>query len=134
MVTRTALRRDSRFLWLLSYLLAYVTASCLLMLMNTGLLGLGDPKFGAGGWIIYWPLWGAMFLPPVFVASFVVELWWPAVSRTALHFLIGTLATYLAAMEVSFLLDLQLPTLGIELAVLCVATVAVARKWLRHDN
>jgi len=125
------LSRENRFLWLFGYLVAYIASSGVLMVANTLVFGLGDPKFGAGGWIIYWPLWGVMFAPPVFVASFVAEVWWRSAPRRLLQFFAVTLSAYLGAMEVSFALDVQLPTLSIEIAVLCVATVFFARKWFR---
>lgn len=125
------LSRENRFLWLFGYLLAYIASSGVLMVANTVALGLGDPKFGAGGWIIYWPLWGAMFAPPVFAASFVAEVWWRSTPRRLLQFFAVTLGANLIAMEVSFALDVLLPTLGIEIAVLCVAIIVFARKWFR---
>lgn len=131
MVAPKVLSRENRFLWLFGYLLAYIASSGVLMVANTVAFGFGDPKFGAGGWIIYWPLWGVMFAPPVFVASFVAEVWWRSTPRRLLQFLAVTLGANLVAMEVSFALDVLLPTLGIEIAVLCVATIVFARKWFR---
>ena len=120
-----------RFIWLLGYLLAYLAGAGALMVVNTTVLGLGDPKFGAGGWLIYWPVWGVMFLPPIFVASFVAEKWW-GTRRVLLRFFGLTLATYLVAMEISFLNDIQLPTLAIELLILATLTVLLGRAWLRR--
>ena len=131
MNTPKVLSRENRFLWLFAYLLVYIASSGALMILNTAVFGLGDPKFGAGGWIIYWPLWGVMFAPPVFVASFVAEVWWRSTPRRLLQFFAVTLGAYLGALEVSFALDVLLPTLGIEIAVLCIATVVFARKWFR---
>jgi len=122
---------ENRFVWLLGYLLAYIASSGLLMVANTTVFGLGDPKFGAGGWILYWPLWGAFYLPPFFAASFFAEVWWCSTPRRLFHFFAVTLVVYLAAMEISFTLDILIPTLAVEVGILCVATVVFARKWFR---
>ena len=134
MGTPSALGRDTRFVWLLGYLLVYIISSGLAMIVNTVVLGLGDAKFGAGGWLIYWPVWGGMFLPLVFVASFVAEIWWRSTSKRLLQFFGITLLVFLCAMEASFITDMQLPALGLELLLLSVLTVAFASKWFRHGS
>ena len=134
MGTSRALGRDTRFVWLLGYLLAYIVGSGVIMIVNTGVLGLGDPKFGAGGWLIYWPLWGIMFSPLVFIASFVAEMWWRSTPKPLLQFFGITLLAFLCAMEASFIADAQLPTLGVELLVLGTLTVVFARRWFRHGS
>ncbi len=102
------------------------------MVVNTAMLGLGDAKFGAGGWLIYWPLWAAMFSPPIFTASFIAEARWQTPPNDRLWFLAGTLASYLVAMEISFVNDIQLPAIGIELVILASITVLVGRAWLKR--
>ena len=131
MDTPNALGRANRFAWLLCYLLAYIVTSGLLMIVAVGVLGFGDPKFGTWGWLIYWPLWGVMYLPPVFVASFVAEIWWRSTQKRLLQFFGITLVAYICAMGISFSLDALLPALGLELVVLCVLTVLFARRWFR---
>jgi hypothetical protein len=129
MSTPRVLSRDHRFLWLFGYLLAFIAASGLLMVANTTVFGLGDPKFGAGGWLIYWPIWGVFYLPSVFVASLLAELWWRSTPQRLLYFFAFTLGAYLAAMEVSFVMDVQWQALLVEVALLSIATVILARKW-----
>jgi len=129
MNTPRVLGRENRFVWLLAYLLAFIGATGVLMIANTTVFGLGDPKFGAGGWLIYWPVWGVAFLPPIFVASLLAELWWRSTLQRLLQFLGVTLGAYLAAMEISFVVDIQWPALVAELVVLCGATVFLARNW-----
>lgn len=48
---------------------SYALFSLLVMVVNTTMPGLGDPKFGPTGWPLYWPLWAACFSPAVLVAS-----------------------------------------------------------------
>jgi len=123
------LGRESRFLWFLAYLLAFIGATGVLMIANTTVFGLGDSKFGAAGWMIYWPAWGIVFLPPIFVASLLAEVWWRSTLQRLLRFFGVTLGAYLAAMEISFIVDIQWPALVGELVVLCGVTVLFARKW-----
>jgi hypothetical protein len=126
------MNRNSPSLWLLSYLLIYIAVSGAVMVTNTTLLGLSDPKFGTNGWVFYWPLWGGMFLPLVFVASFVAEARWQSPSNVRLSFLAGTLASYVVAMEISFVNDFQLPAIAIVLVILAIITVLIGRMWLKR--
>lgn len=123
------LGRENRFLWLLAYLLAFIGATGVLMIANTTVFGLGDPKFGAAGWIVYWPAWGIVFFPPIFVAGLLAELSWRSTLQRLLQFFGVTLGATLAAMEISFIVDIQWPALIVELVVLCGVTVFFARKW-----
>jgi hypothetical protein len=131
---RGATGTTNRALWLSAFLVTYVMLAGAVMITNTAVLGLGDPKFGAWGWMLYWPIWGAVYFVPIAVAGFTAERWWPSTPRRLLRFLGATLAIVLVAMEVSFLLDIGLEALVIELAILSVAVFIYARMYLRNDG
>jgi len=74
------------------------------MVLNTAVFGLGDPKFGASGWQIYWPLWGTMFLPLALIGA-VITWAAPADPQVLRRVYLVFWSLLLIAVELSFALD-----------------------------
>lgn len=84
------------------FLVVFVAAVGAIMLANTRLLGLGDPKWGPDGWLYYWPMWVAFYTPVALsVLAQSLRLPEPALWR----FFGPLLAVLVVTIEVSFLLD-----------------------------
>ena len=113
--------------------LAYVILVVLLMVANTTTLGLGDPKFGPGGWRFYWPVWAVIFAPPVLVivCHRLADRGRP---KSEWGFYLTSLVSILAAMEGSFLLDLHWAAVLPEVIVLSIGAHLMCKRALRHDS
>ena len=98
-------------------LVAYVLLTGGLMYANTTLFGLGDAKFGSGGWELYWPLWSAFYAPLILCALIAAGTSQMPAGR-AVGLLWAFLALILAVMEVSFILDIHWTILIVEWTVL----------------
>ena len=108
--------------------LAYILGTGAMMYANTAWFGLGDVKFGTGGWELYWPLWAGFYAPVAITA--VIAAWrsgLPEDPQAAL--LWGYLVVIFTCIEVSFLLDIAWPALLAEWALLAAAFFATARAW-----
>ena len=105
---------------------AYLLAIRALMYMNTVWFGLGDYKFGEGGWTFYWPIWSVCYAPialPAIVIAWIFDL--PEPRRAAL--LWGSLLITLVSLELSFRQDIQLPGLLFQWIALPVAFWTIGR-------
>jgi hypothetical protein len=111
------------------FLAAYVLAVGALMYANTAWFGLGDVKFGADGWQLYWPLW-SLFYAPVAFAALVAALCSGVAPRSKKAGLLwASFILILASMEVSFALDVELPVLLVEWVVLAAAFFGAGAVW-----
>ena len=72
------------------------------MFTNTAILGLGDPKFGAAGWQLYWPAWGFIFAPAALCAAGLL-IWLGKTLTWSIVLFALFLAVILASVEVCFL-------------------------------
>jgi hypothetical protein len=115
----------------IGFVAAYIFGTGAMMYANTAWFGLGDVKFGAGGWELYWPFW-AGFYAPVAIAA-VIAAWrsgLPAGPQAA-H-LWGYLVVILACVEVSFLLDIAWPAAVVEWGLLAAVFFAAAGAWRKR--
>ncbi|MCY2987153.1 MAG: hypothetical protein NTY19_04695 [Planctomycetota bacterium] len=115
----------------IGFLAAYIVGTVAMMYANTAWFGLGDVKFGTGGWELYWPLWAGGYAPVAITA--VISVWrsgLPEGPQVAL--LWGYLVVIFTCMEVSFLLDIDWPTVLAEWALLAAVFFAIARAWREH--
>lgn len=104
-----------------------------LMIANTWLLGVGDPKFRVDGWRIYWPMWSVAFSPAV-LATIIVTVVYGQNRQSSWSVYLTSLGVILIALEESALLDTKWPALLTELVVLCSLTVVLSRRHLTHDS
>jgi hypothetical protein len=115
----------------MAILAVYVFATGGLMYANTNWFGLGDVKFGADGWMLYWPLWAIFFSPIVLAAVFIAwSFRFPGVRGIA--FFLACLLTTLASLEISFVLDVSAPIVLFECVLLPIAFVVMA--CVAHAN
>src|SRR5262245_23689768 len=113
------------------FLVVYVFGSGALIYANTTWFGLGDLKFGAGGWIFYWPIW-VVFFAPIALAAVVVTWCFRFPGLKGIAFIWICLLATLASLEISFVSDVKLPGLFMEWILLPIAFVllaGVARSW-----
>ncbi len=109
-----------------AFVLLYIFGCGALMYANTVWWGLGDIKFGEGGWELYWPLWSVFYAPIAIVA--IVVAWLtrlPTYKQATLLWLFFLMT--LTALEISFCLDIAAPVLIAEWVGLSVAFATVAR-------
>ena len=109
-----------------TFLALFAIGVGLLMLLNTTLLGLGDPKFGRSGWEVYWPLWLAFYSPSALV--FVGQSFrLPLPERRFVSFFVPASVLLLFAVEISFAVDLGWSWLLMEFVVLAIVSEAMVR-------
>jgi hypothetical protein len=101
-----------KYVYSLICLAGFGCAVGLLMYANTNYLNLGDPKFGEGGWQIYWPLWSASYAPALLTGF--VFIWTRHDSRGSVALHIKYLLLVLVVMEVSFVADIHWLVLVLE--------------------
>jgi len=94
-----------KYLQSLIYLIVFGCAVGLLMYANTNYLNKGDPKFGKGGWEIYWPLWSAFYAPLLLIGF--AFIWIRRDPRRSVTLHLVYLLLVLVVMEVSFVVDIQ---------------------------
>lgn len=110
----------------IAFMLVYVFAVGGLMYANTVWFGLGDVKFGASGWELYWPLW-SVFYAPIAVAAIAI-VWCSGLSdkkRVGLLWL--SLMVTLASLEMSFFLDIDWRVLLTEWLALPLVFIQMGR-------
>ena len=121
---------SSMLMQYLLFLAAYYLGVGAMMYLNTAWFRMGDVKFGADGWELYWPLWALFYCPPALIGLIVgwrSQL--PARFKTVL--LWSFLVTIFAILEVSFVLDIQWQILIIEWVVLAAGFFWIETKVSR---
>jgi len=97
----------------LVFILGYAASIGVVMFLNTALFGLGDPVLGTDGWQVYWPLWGAFFLP-LAITGLAITWSLPAEAATLRRLYVLFWSFLVVAVEVSFVFDARF--LGVLLA------------------
>ncbi|MEX0701487.1 MAG: hypothetical protein WD069_05265 [Planctomycetales bacterium] len=116
------------FVLSITFIAGYVLLTAAVMYVNTTVLRLGDPKFGGGGFELYWPLWMAFYSPVVIAA--LAAVWWSGLTGLRSLGLAGLmLAVILVVFEVSLLFDIHWSVLLIEWVVLAIVFFSLARAW-----
>ena len=105
------------------FVIAYLLATGAIMYANTAWLGLGDRKLGTEGWRFYWGLW-SFFFSPVCIGAMAAA--WLAGRQSRVFLLAWFFVITMIAMDLSFLMDISLPGLQVEMGGLIAGYLLIA--------